>query len=62
MVSYHRITNGVPEVLKIFQNRAFTCEYKSVLEILTIKHLDSLILVVFMAFKYEYRNPVGFVI
>lgn len=23
-----KITNGVPEVLKIFQNRAFTCEYK----------------------------------
>lgn len=30
VVSYHRITNGVLEVLKIFQNRAFTCEYKSV--------------------------------
>lgn len=31
VVSYHRITNAVLEVLKIFQNRAFTCEYKWVL-------------------------------
>lgn len=23
-----RITNGIPEVLKLFQNKAFTCEYK----------------------------------
>lgn len=23
-----KITNGVPEVLKLFQNKAFTCEYK----------------------------------
>lgn len=23
-----RITNGIPQVLKLFQNKAFTCEYK----------------------------------
>jgi hypothetical protein len=23
-----RITNGIPQALKLFQNKAFTCEYK----------------------------------
>lgn len=26
-----RITNGIPQVLKSFENKAFTCEYKYVL-------------------------------
>lgn len=26
--AYDRITNGAPQVMKLFQNKAFTCEYK----------------------------------
>jgi hypothetical protein len=45
-----RITNGIPQALKLFQNKAFTCEYKYVF---FISYFPFIIFTLFIVLTYD---------